>query len=113
MDIRIGFNVNLGRNSTLCRNRKDGPNQVFRWNQDSKLKNDLGIYRDYPIDIPSDGSAEEAEAARFRIVSLGSGILNEPRSTPTISQRIPLSRKDWHSQYEFLVIGVLPEFVAL
>ena len=34
LDIRRGFDVNLGRNSTLCRNRKDGPNQVFRWNQD-------------------------------------------------------------------------------
>lgn len=42
------------------------------------FKNDLGIHRDYFIDIPPDGSDEEAEAARLRIVSLGRRILSEP-----------------------------------
>ena len=32
----------------------------------------------YFIDIPPDGSDEEAEAARLRIVELGRRILNEP-----------------------------------
>lgn len=42
------------------------------------LKKDLGIQRDYFIDIPPDGDDEDAEAARWRIVSLGRRILDEP-----------------------------------
>ena len=42
------------------------------------LKKEMGIQRDYFIDIPPDGSDEEAEAARWRIVELGRRILNEP-----------------------------------
>lgn len=41
------------------------------------LKNDMGIQRDYFIDIPPDGTDEEAEAARLRIVELGRRILDE------------------------------------
>lgn len=37
----------------------------------SRLKKALGIQTDYFIDIPPDGSDEEAEAARLRIVELG------------------------------------------
>ena len=42
------------------------------------LKKEMGIQRDYFIDIPPDVSDEEAEAARWRIVKLGRRILNEP-----------------------------------
>ena len=42
------------------------------------LKKDLGIQRDYFIDIPPDGTDEEAEATRWRIVELGRRILDEP-----------------------------------
>ena len=42
------------------------------------LKNDMGIQRDYFIDIPPDGTDEEAEAARLRIVAIGKRILDEP-----------------------------------
>ena len=42
------------------------------------LKKEMGIQRDYFIDIPPDGSDEEAEAARWRIVELGRRILNAP-----------------------------------
>ncbi len=42
------------------------------------IKRNLGIQRDYFIDIPPDGSDEEAEAARWRIASLGRRILDEP-----------------------------------
>ena len=42
------------------------------------LKRELGIQRDYFIDIPPDVTDEEAEAARWRIVELGRKILDEP-----------------------------------
>ncbi len=42
------------------------------------LKRELGIQRDYFIDIPPDVTDEEAEAARWRIVDLGRKILDEP-----------------------------------
>ncbi len=42
------------------------------------LKRELGIQRDYFIDIPPDVTDEEAEAARWRIVELGRKILEEP-----------------------------------
>ncbi len=42
------------------------------------LKKEMGIQRDYFIDIPPDVSDEEAETARWRIVKLGRRILDEP-----------------------------------
>jgi len=42
------------------------------------LKNGMGIQRDYFIDIPPDGTDEEAEEARLRIVAIGKRILDEP-----------------------------------
>lgn len=42
------------------------------------LKNGMGIQRDYFIDIPPDGTDEEAEAARLRLAALGKKILDEP-----------------------------------
>ena len=42
------------------------------------FKNDMGIQRDYFIDIPPDGTDEEAEEARLRIVAIGKRILDEP-----------------------------------
>ncbi len=42
------------------------------------FKSDLGIQHDYFIDIPPDGSDEEAEAARLRINSLGRKLFDEP-----------------------------------
>ena len=44
----------------------------------SRLKKAMGIQTAYFIDIPPDGTDEEAEAARLRIVELGRRILNEP-----------------------------------
>ena len=42
------------------------------------MKQNLGIHRDYFVDIPPDGTDEEAEAARLRIVAIGQSILDEP-----------------------------------
>lgn len=42
------------------------------------MKQNLGIQRDYFVDIPPDGTDEEAEAARLRIVAIGKRILDEP-----------------------------------
>jgi len=38
----------------------------------------MGIQRDYFIDIPPNGTDEEAEAARLRLAALGKKILDEP-----------------------------------
>jgi hypothetical protein len=42
------------------------------------LKQNLGIDRDYFIDIPPDGNDDDAEAARLRIVAKGKTVLDEP-----------------------------------
>ena len=43
-----------------------------------RLKKDIGIQRDFFIDIPPDGTDDGAEAARLQIVELGRKILDQP-----------------------------------